>query len=167
MFLQLFEALLWLANQLRSQFISVWLLPLPLLPFYGFRPALAAQQAPESRASYQRCGRTPRRQLVMDYIFECFFNDTFEHITRNGLQDRQSRRDVLDHLSAIIKGCSEGQNVQTDEVASIAVCAALRFHRLAKQGNGGKVSELKQLRVVFALIFYVYCQSQMQMSKVA
>lgn len=164
MFLQLFEALQWLLNQLRSQLLSVCLLPLPvplaLRRFYGFRrTALSAQQqqqAPESRASYQLCGRTPRRQLVMDYIFECFFNDTFEHITRNGLQDRQSRRDVLDHLSAIIKGCSEGQNVQTDEVASIAVCAALRFHRLAKQGNGGKVSELKQLRVVIALIFFVH-----------
>ncbi|XP_034488667.1 uncharacterized protein LOC117792578 [Drosophila innubila] len=72
----------------------------------------------------------------MDYIFECFFDDTFEHITRNGLQDRQSRRDILDHLSSIIKGCSEGQNVQTDEVASLAVIAAMRYHRLAKEGNG-------------------------------
>lgn len=143
MFLQLFETLQWLLNQLRSQLLSVWLLPLPpLRRFYGFRSVLGTQQAAACRASYQRCGRTPRRQLVMDYIFECFFTDTFEHITRNGLQDRQSRRDVLDHLSAIIKGCSEGQNVQTDEVASIAVCAALRYHRLAKQGNGGQVSRL-------------------------
>ncbi|XP_062125802.1 uncharacterized protein LOC133838646 isoform X3 [Drosophila sulfurigaster albostrigata] len=72
----------------------------------------------------------------MDYIFECFYNDTFEHITRNGLQDRQSRRDILDHLSAIIKGCSEGQNVHTEEVASLAVVAAMRYHQLAKDGNG-------------------------------
>ncbi|XP_030369643.1 uncharacterized protein LOC115620517 [Scaptodrosophila lebanonensis] len=72
----------------------------------------------------------------MDYIFECFYNDTFEQITRNGLQDRQSRRDVLDHLSAIIKGCSEGQNVQTDEVASMSVEAAMRYHKLAKDENG-------------------------------
>ncbi|XP_070138178.1 uncharacterized protein stops isoform X2 [Drosophila bipectinata] len=72
----------------------------------------------------------------MDFIFECFFDDTFAQITRNGLQDRQSRRDVLDHLSAIIKGCSEGQNTQTDEVAAIAVTAAMRFHRLAKEQNG-------------------------------
>lgn len=151
MFLQLFEALQWLLNQLRSQLVSVWLLPLPLSlrRFYGFRPLLGTRQAAAYRASYQRCGRTPRRQLVMDYIFECFYNDTFEHITRNGLQDRQSRRDVLDHLSAIIKGCSEGQNVQTDEVASIAVCAALRFHRLAKQGNGGQVSVILRNYALF------------------
>ncbi|XP_034665656.1 uncharacterized protein LOC117899618 isoform X1 [Drosophila subobscura] len=75
----------------------------------------------------------------MDYIFECFFEDTFDQITRNGLQDRQSRRNVLDHLSSIIKGCSEGQNTQTDEVAGIAVVAAMRYHRLAKDDNGGRV----------------------------
>ncbi|SPP80829.1 uncharacterized protein LOC117583035 isoform X3 [Drosophila guanche] len=75
----------------------------------------------------------------MDYIFECFFEDTFDQITRNGLQDRQSRRNVLDHLSSIIKGCSEGQNTQTDEVAGIAVVAAMRYHRLAKEDNGGRV----------------------------
>jgi len=72
----------------------------------------------------------------MDYIFECFFDDTFEQISRNGLQDRQSRRDVLDHLSSIIKGCSGGQNSQTEEVAAIAVTAAMRFHRMAKEQNG-------------------------------
>ncbi|XP_030564023.1 uncharacterized protein LOC115764883 isoform X1 [Drosophila novamexicana] len=134
MLLQWLLALQQLVSQLKRQLASVWLLSLPQY-FYGFRP-LVGPRAATSRASHQRCGKAPRRQLVMDYIFECFFNDTFERITRNGLQDRQSRRDVLDHLSAIIKGCSVGQNVQTEEVASMAVIEALRFHRLAKQGNG-------------------------------
>lgn len=134
MLLQWLLALQQLVSQLKRQLASVWLLSLPQY-LYGFRP-LVGPRAATSRASHQRCGKAPRRQLVMDYIFECFFNDTFERITRNGLQDRQSRRDVLDHLSAIIKGCSVGQNVQTEEVASMAVIEALRFHRLAKQGNG-------------------------------
>ncbi|XP_060645794.1 uncharacterized protein LOC132784288 [Drosophila nasuta] len=134
MFLQLFEELQRLVSQLKRQLASLLWLSLPR-HFYGFRP-LDGTRGAISRASHQRCGRVPRRQLVMDYIFECFFNDTFEHITRNGLQDRQSRRDILDHLSAIIKGCSEGQNVHTEEVASLAVVAAMRYHQLAKDGNG-------------------------------
>jgi len=136
MFLQLLEALQWLVSQLKQQLASVLWLSLPR-HLYGFR--LLDGKRAKNRANYQLCGRAPRRRLVMDYIFECFFNDTFEHITRNGLQDRQSRRDVLDHLSSIIKGCSEGQNVKTDEVASLAVTAAMRYHRLAKDGNGGQV----------------------------
>ncbi|KAL7729301.1 hypothetical protein ACLKA6_008880 [Drosophila palustris] len=136
MFLQLLEALQRLVSQLKRQLASVLWLSLPR-HLYGFRPLHGPRS--RSRASFQCCGRAPRRQLVMDYIFECFYNDTFESITRNGLQDRQSRRDILDHLSSIIKGCSEGQNVQTDEVASMAVTAAMRYHRLAKEGNGGKV----------------------------
>ncbi|XP_017034172.1 uncharacterized protein stops isoform X1 [Drosophila kikkawai] len=148
MFLQLLAAFQRLVSQLKSQFVWVhcWL-PLPQ-HFYGFRRETESRtrlrlrarerlhRKPDERADYQRNWRISRRQLVMDYIFECFFDDTFDQITRNGLQDRQSRRDVLDHLSAIIKGCSEGQDTQTEEVAAIAVLAAMRFHRLAKEQNG-------------------------------
>ncbi|XP_016973799.1 uncharacterized protein LOC108040727 isoform X2 [Drosophila rhopaloa] len=148
MFSQLLEAFQRLVSQLKGQFVWVrcWL-PLPR-HFYGFRRETESRERlrlrvrerlrrnPEERAIYQCNRRTLRRHLVMDYIFECFFDDTFEQITRNGLQDRQSRRDVLDHLSSIIKGCSEGQNSQTEEVAAIAVTAAMRFHRLAKEQNG-------------------------------
>nr|XP_036213375.1 uncharacterized protein LOC106617726 [Bactrocera oleae]XP_036213376.1 uncharacterized protein LOC106617726 [Bactrocera oleae] len=73
----------------------------------------------------------------MEYIFDCFFENTFDKITRNGLQDRSSRRDVLDHLNAVIGGCSDGQNMHTEEVARFAVLAAVRYHREKKSGNGG------------------------------
>jgi len=145
---QLLQAFQRLVSQLKSQFVWVrcWL-PLPR-HFYGFRRETESRarlrlrvrerlrRNPADRASHQRNRRTQRRHLVMDYIFECFFDDTFEQISRNGLQDRQSRRDVLDHLSSIIKGCSGGQNSQTDEVAAIAVTAAMRYHRMAKEQNG-------------------------------
>ncbi|XP_036324072.1 uncharacterized protein LOC118737584 isoform X2 [Rhagoletis pomonella] len=72
----------------------------------------------------------------MEYIFDCFFENTFDKITRNGLQDRSSRRDVLDHLNAFIGGCSDGQNMHTEEVAKFAVLAAVRYHREKKDGNG-------------------------------
>lgn len=45
----------------------------------------------------------------MDFIFDCFFEDTFVKIARNGLHDRYSRRDVIDHLNAVIGGCSDGK----------------------------------------------------------
>ncbi|XP_046805422.1 uncharacterized protein LOC111681611 [Lucilia cuprina] len=72
----------------------------------------------------------------MEFIFECFYEDTLDKLCRNGLQDRSSRRDVLDHLNAIIGGCSDGQNMNTDEVARIAVLAAVRYHRDKKDANG-------------------------------
>ncbi|XP_075148003.1 SOCS domain-containing protein stops isoform X2 [Haematobia irritans] len=72
----------------------------------------------------------------MDFIFECFYTDTLEKISRSGLQDRSSRRDVLDHLNAIIGGCSDGHNMQADEVARIAVLSAVRYHRDQKDANG-------------------------------
>ncbi|XP_067617259.1 uncharacterized protein stops [Eurosta solidaginis] len=72
----------------------------------------------------------------MEFIFDCFFENTFDKITRSGLQDRASRRDVLDHLNAVIGGCSDGQDMHTEEVAKIAVLAAVRYHREKKGGNG-------------------------------
>ncbi|KAM7362264.1 SOCS domain-containing protein stops [Cochliomyia hominivorax] len=72
----------------------------------------------------------------MEFIFECFYEDTLDKLCRNGLQDRSSRRDVLDHLNAIIGGCSDGQNMHTEEVARIAVLAAVRYHRDKKDNNG-------------------------------
>ncbi|XP_037922004.1 uncharacterized protein LOC119658603 isoform X3 [Hermetia illucens] len=72
----------------------------------------------------------------MEYIFDCFFEDTFLKIKRSGLHDRHSRRDVIDHLNAVIGGCSDGQNVRPDEVARLAVLSAIKYHRENKQENG-------------------------------
>lgn len=72
----------------------------------------------------------------MEFIFDCFFEDTFIKIPRSGLHDRRSRRDVIDHLNAIIGGCSDGQNVRPEEVARLAVLAAVKYHREKKEGNG-------------------------------
>ncbi|KAI9584460.1 uncharacterized protein LOC119635123 [Glossina fuscipes] len=72
----------------------------------------------------------------MEFIFECFYEDTLDKLSRSGLQDRSSRRDVLDHLNAIIGGCSDGQNMLPEEVARIAVLAAVRYHRDKKDANG-------------------------------
>lgn len=72
----------------------------------------------------------------MDFIFDCFFEDTFEKISRSGLQDRRSRRDVLDHLNAVIGGCSDGHNMHTEEVARLAVLSAVKYHRDKMEANG-------------------------------
>lgn len=71
----------------------------------------------------------------MDFIFDCFFEDTFVKIARNGLHDRYSRRDVIDHLNAVIGGCSDGQNVRPEEAARLAVLAAVKYHREKKDLN--------------------------------
>lgn len=71
----------------------------------------------------------------MEFIFDCFFEDTFVRIGRSGLHDRNSRRNVLDHLNAIIGGCIDGQNDPPEEVARLAVLAAVKYHQKKKNGN--------------------------------
>lgn len=44
----------------------------------------------------------------MEVLFDCFFEETFARLERSGLQSRQKRRDVIDHLNAIILGSSKG-----------------------------------------------------------
>lgn len=44
----------------------------------------------------------------MEVMFDCFFDETFARLERSGLQSRQKRRDVIDHLAAIIMGSSKG-----------------------------------------------------------
>lgn len=44
----------------------------------------------------------------MEVIFDCFFEETFQRLERSGLKSKQVRRDVMDHLNAIISGCCDG-----------------------------------------------------------
>lgn len=44
----------------------------------------------------------------MDMMFDCFFDETFARLERSGLKSRQKRRDVIDHLNAVIMGISKG-----------------------------------------------------------
>lgn len=44
----------------------------------------------------------------MEVIFDCFFDETFARLERSGLKGRQKRRDVIDHLNAVITGTSQG-----------------------------------------------------------
>lgn len=48
----------------------------------------------------------------MEVIFDCFFEETFLRLERSGLKSRQKRRDVIDHLNAIILGTSKGLSVE-------------------------------------------------------
>lgn len=45
---------------------------------------------------------------LMDFIFDCFFEEIIETIERSGLKSRQSRQNVIDQLDSIITGCSAG-----------------------------------------------------------
>lgn len=44
----------------------------------------------------------------MEYIFDCFFNETFTRLERSGLHARNKRKDVIDHLNAVISGGCKG-----------------------------------------------------------
>lgn len=48
----------------------------------------------------------------MEVIFDCFFEETFLRLERSGLKSRQKRRDVIDHLNAIILGTSKGLSIK-------------------------------------------------------
>lgn len=72
----------------------------------------------------------------MEYIFDIFFEEMFESMDRNGLQTRQSRRDVIDRLNSIITGGMGGQNLTSDECSRQAVLSAIDYHQRHKEQNG-------------------------------
>lgn len=44
----------------------------------------------------------------MEVIFDVFFDETFRRMERSGLKTRQNRKDVIDHLNAVISGGCQG-----------------------------------------------------------
>ncbi|XP_037026489.1 uncharacterized protein LOC119067538 [Bradysia coprophila] len=71
----------------------------------------------------------------METIFDCFFEETFLRLERSGLKTKQKRKDVIDHLNAIISGCCGGQNLRPEESSRLAVLSAIKYHRDNKSGN--------------------------------
>ncbi|KAJ6640084.1 hypothetical protein Bhyg_12833, partial [Pseudolycoriella hygida] len=61
--------------------------------------------------------------------------ETFLRLERSGLKTKQKRRDVIDHLNAIISGCCDGQNLRPEESSRLAVLSAIKYHRDNKSGN--------------------------------
>lgn len=45
----------------------------------------------------------------MEVIFDCFFEETFLQLERSGLKAKNKRKDVIDHLNAVISGCCSGK----------------------------------------------------------
>ncbi|XP_031631676.1 uncharacterized protein LOC116345971 isoform X2 [Contarinia nasturtii] len=71
----------------------------------------------------------------MEVIFDCFFEETFLRLERSGLKTKQKRKDVIDHLTAIILGTSKGQNVTATETCTLAVISAINYHQRKKCEN--------------------------------
>lgn len=91
----------------------------------------------------------------MDYIFDIFYEEMFESMDRNGLQTRQSRRNVIDRLNSIISGGMGGQNLSSDECSRLAVLSAIDYHQRHKEQNGN-VSKLYRTPVnIFCSLFYL------------
>lgn len=72
----------------------------------------------------------------MEYIFDIFYEEMFESMNRNGLQTRQSRRDVIDRLNSVISGCMGGHNLSSEEFSKQAVLSAIDYHQRYKEQNG-------------------------------
>lgn len=61
-------------------------------------------------ASLSQSSQT-ERQNKMEIIFDCFFEETFRKLERSGLKARNKRKDVIDHLTAIVLGTSRGKEL--------------------------------------------------------
>lgn len=99
----------------------------------------------------------------MEVIFDVFFDETFRRMERSGLKTRQNRKDVIDHLNAVISGgcqgmyyirndnenvyfsmiiatiypviTGKGHNLTPEEGSRLAVLAVIRYHRRYKDSN--------------------------------
>lgn len=60
-------------------------------------------------ASLSQSSQTERK--TMEIIFDCFFEETFRKLERSGLKARNKRKDVIDHLTAIVLGTSRGKEL--------------------------------------------------------
>ncbi|XP_055536115.1 uncharacterized protein LOC129724872 [Wyeomyia smithii] len=72
----------------------------------------------------------------MEYVFDVFFEESFLVMERSGLKSRSGRRDVIDHLNAVISGCVQGRETASVQLAvSLAVKSAIDYHRKMKSDN--------------------------------
>lgn len=72
----------------------------------------------------------------MDVILNCYFDDVFCQLERNYLMVRHKRRQLVDYLSTVIKGCVRGEGCAEATAAACAVMAAIRYHDNSKTLNG-------------------------------
>lgn len=101
------------------------------------------------------CQLISYNSFIMDFVFDCFFEEILQTIERSGLKTRQNRQNVIDQLDAVIAGCSagkhaidtrfvhnvkniqyqSGQDVPPEEASRLAVESAIKYHRMIKVKN--------------------------------
>jgi ankyrin repeat/SOCS box protein 17 len=72
----------------------------------------------------------------MDVIMDCYFDDVFCQLERSYLMVRYKRRQLVDYLNTVIKGCMRGADCAEATAIACAVMAAVRYHANSKTLNG-------------------------------
>jgi ankyrin repeat/SOCS box protein 17 len=72
----------------------------------------------------------------MDVILDCYFDNVFSKLERSHLMARYKRRQLVDYLSTVIRGCVRGSDCAEATAAACAVMAAVRYHGNSKTSNG-------------------------------
>jgi ankyrin repeat/SOCS box protein 17 len=72
----------------------------------------------------------------MDVILDCYFDDVFCHLERSYLMASYKRRQLVDYLSTVIRGCVRGRDCVEATAVACAVMSAIRYHANSKTSNG-------------------------------
>jgi ankyrin repeat/SOCS box protein 17 len=72
----------------------------------------------------------------MDVILDCYFDTVFCQLERSYLMVRYKRRQLVDYLNTVIKGCVRGEDCAEATAVGCTVMAAMRYHANSKTSNG-------------------------------
>ncbi|CAG9782254.1 unnamed protein product [Diatraea saccharalis] len=72
----------------------------------------------------------------MDTFMEFYFEEVFNKLDRDGLNERFKRKELVEYFNTVIAGCAKGQNKSDDTICKNFVTSALKYHNNCKSSNG-------------------------------
>lgn len=73
----------------------------------------------------------------MESILDCYFDNVFEELPRGSLLSRQKRQELTEYFSMVIEACASAEECSISDGCKTAVSAAISYHNVSKNENGG------------------------------
>ncbi|XP_053616529.1 uncharacterized protein stops [Plodia interpunctella] len=72
----------------------------------------------------------------MESFMEYYFEEVFNNLDRDCLNERHKRRELVEYFNTVITGCARGQNISDETTCKYFILSALRYHNSCKSNNG-------------------------------